>query len=91
MIKQAVLTKDAGKVVHSAKILRLVVKPATPYTVCMQYTNRERTYVKCETMAQVRETVVRNRKNPKVTYIYFSIPEMDKIDAYDVRDPERYV
>lgn len=70
----------------------LVPRIGTPYTVVTQFRNkRVRSCIKCETMAQVRDAIKRQRANPNVTYIFYNIPEMDHIEAYDVRDRNRYV
>jgi hypothetical protein len=37
------------------------------------------------------ETIVAYRKKKGVTYIQYNIPDEDHIEAYDVRDPRRYV
>jgi hypothetical protein len=70
---------------------KLSPRVETPYTVVIQFRNRQRQYIKCETMKQTRETIVHYRKTPKVTYIHYNIPELEHIEAYDVRDITRYV
>jgi hypothetical protein len=62
-----------------------------PYTVVVQFRNRARSYISCDTMAGVRETIRRHKLLRDVTYIYYNIPELQHVEAYDVRDPERYV
>jgi hypothetical protein len=47
-------------------------------------------YIKCETYAKARSVINIYRANSYVSYIYYSIPGEDKIDAYDARDPKRY-
>jgi hypothetical protein len=64
-------------------IRKLTARVETPYTVVIQFRNRQRSYIKCETMAKARETIVHYRTNRKVTYIYYNIPELDHIEAYD--------
>jgi hypothetical protein len=63
----------------------------TPYTVVIQFRKKQRHYIKCETMAKVRETTVSYCQKREVTYIHYNMPEEDHIEAYDVRDPTRYV
>jgi hypothetical protein len=63
----------------------------TPYTVVIQFRNRNRSYIKCETMANVRQTIVSYRRDRKVTYFHYNISELEHIEAYDVRNPTRYV
>jgi hypothetical protein len=42
-------------------------------------------------MAAARETIKRHRLIKDVTYIFYNVPELQHIEAYDARDPERYV
>jgi hypothetical protein len=63
-----------------------------PYTVVIQFRfQKARAYISCETMASVRETIRRHKLKRDVAYIYYNIPELEHVEAYDVRDPERYV
>jgi hypothetical protein len=41
-------------------------------------------------MEVVRKTIKQHRLIKSVKYIYYNIPELQHIEAYDVRDPERY-
>jgi hypothetical protein len=76
---------------NTGKVISLVVKAATPYTVCVQFHNRQRSYIKCETMVEARRIITLNRKDKLVSYIYYNIPDLEHIEAYDARDPTRYV
>jgi hypothetical protein len=67
------------------------IKPATPYCVVIQYRGRERQYIRCEKLVNVRRVVLLYRNNPEVKYIYYNIPDLDFISAYDARDPGKYV
>jgi hypothetical protein len=95
MIHAAELIKDAETRRVIAGRVGVLVKPNTPYTVVVEYRNRQRVHIKCETLKQVRKEVVRNRSNVQVSYIYynvqFDILDVLKIDSYDARDPLRYV
>jgi hypothetical protein len=63
-----------------------------PYVVIVQYhSTRARVYITCESMASVRDTIKRHRRIKDVRYIFYNIPELQKIDAYDAREPDRYV
>lgn len=62
-----------------------------PYVVVIQFRRKARAYISCKTMADVRETIRRHKLMKEVTYIYYNIPELQHIEAYDVRDPTRYV
>jgi hypothetical protein len=73
------------------KTSKLIPRVETRYTVVVQYGKKPRQYIKCETMAATRETIVAYRKKKGVTYIQYNIPDEDHIEAYDVRDPRRYV
>jgi hypothetical protein len=42
-------------------------------------------------MAAARETIKRHRLIKDVTYIFYNVPELQDVEAYDARDPERYV
>jgi hypothetical protein len=76
--------------IQDTVILHTITKPL--YTVVIQYrSKRARVYVSCESMASVRDTIKRHKLNKDVTYIFYNIPELLKIDAYDARDPDRYV
>jgi Ran GTPase-activating protein (RanGAP) involved in mRNA processing and transport len=61
-----------------------------PYVVVVQYHNRARAYLSCESMEVARKTIKQHRLIKAVKYIYYNIPELQHIEAYDVRDPERY-
>ena len=62
------------------------------YTVVIQYRRKlARVYIACESMANVRDTIKRHRRIKDVTYIFYNIPELPKIYAYDARDPNRHV
>jgi hypothetical protein len=76
---------------NTGQVISLVVKAATPYTVCVQFYNRQRSYIKCETMAKARRVITLNRNDSLVSYIYYNIPDLEHIEAYDARDPTRYV
>jgi hypothetical protein len=62
-----------------------------PYVVVVQFRGKARSYINCKTMADVRETIRRHKLMKDVTYIYYNIPELVHIEAYDARDPTRYV
>jgi hypothetical protein len=62
-----------------------------PYVVVVQYRNRTRAYLSCDRMEAVRKTIKQHRSIKTVTYIHYNIPELQHIEAYDIRDPERYV
>jgi hypothetical protein len=97
------MTIHAAELIKDAESRRFVagsrdgvlVRPNTPYTVVIQYHNRERVHIKCETLRQVRKEVLKHRSNRLVKYIHYNIQfdvnEVEKIDAYDARDPRRYV
>jgi hypothetical protein len=69
-----------------------IVSASAQYTVVIQFKGkRVRQYIKCETYAKARRVINIHRANSSVSYIYYSIPGEDKIDAYDCREPERYV
>jgi hypothetical protein len=70
--------------------ITLIPHIETPFTVVIQYGKKPRQYIKCETMKAARDTIVTYRKKRGVTYIHYNIPEMDHIEAYDVRDAARY-
>jgi hypothetical protein len=61
-----------------------------PYVVVVQYHNRDRAYLSCENMEVARKTTRQHRLIKAVKAIYYSIPELQHIEAYDVSDPERY-
>jgi hypothetical protein len=67
------------------------IRAATPYCVVIQYRGRERGYVRCETLERVRFVVKEYRGHPEVKYIYYNVPDLDFIGAYDARDPGKYV
>ena len=62
-----------------------------PYCVVIQYRGRDRSYIRCHKLDQVRNEVMNHRKHPTVNYIYYSAPVMKFIEAYDASDPGRYV
>jgi hypothetical protein len=70
-------------------ILHAITK--RPYTVVVQFRRKARAYLSCETLSAVRETIRRHKLMRDVTYIYYNIPELQHIEAYDARDPTRYV
>jgi hypothetical protein len=81
---------NAPVTIQDAVILHTITEPL--YTVVIQYhSKRARAYITCESMASVRDTIKRHERIKDVTYIFYSIPELQKIDAYDARDPDRYV
>jgi hypothetical protein len=61
-----------------------------PYCVVVQYRNRSRAYLTCDSMEAVRMTVKQHKSIKTVTYIYYNVPELQHIEAYDARDPTRY-
>ena len=75
--------------IQDALILHVITK--RPYVVVVQFRDKARVYINCKTMADVRETIRRHKLTKDVTYIYYNIPELVHIEAYDVRDPTRYV
>jgi hypothetical protein len=62
-----------------------------PYVVVIQYRNRARAYLSCDSIDTVRNTIKQHKLVKNVTYIYYNIPELQHIEAYDIRDPNRYV
>lgn len=74
--------------IQDALILHVVTK--RPYVVVIQFRSIGRSYINCKTMSDVRETIRRHKLIKDVTYIYYNIPELVHIEAYDVRDPTRY-
>ena len=68
-----------------------VVAALPPYCVVIQYRGRERSYIRCHKLYQVRKEVVAHRKHPAVKFIYYTAPDIEFIEAYDARDPGRYV
>jgi hypothetical protein len=71
-------------------ILHTITK--RPFVVVVQFrSSRDRAYITCQTMVDVRETIRRHKLMKDVTYIYYNIPELQHIEAYDARDPTRYV
>jgi hypothetical protein len=69
-----------------------ILRRVTPYTVVIQYAStRARAYISCLPLASVRETIKRHRLINGAKFIYYNIPELDYIVAYDARDPTRYV
>jgi hypothetical protein len=61
-----------------------------PYVVVIQYRNRTRAYISCDSMDAVRKTIKHHKRANDVTYIYYNISELQHIEAYDARDPGRY-
>jgi hypothetical protein len=69
-----------------------ILRRVNSYTVVIQYANtRARAYISCLTLASARDTIKRHRLIEGVKFIYYNIPELDYIVAYDARDPTRYV
>jgi hypothetical protein len=75
--------------IQDALILHAITK--RPYVVVIQFRRKARAYINCANMTDVRETIKRHKKIRDVTYIYYNIPELQHIEAYDARDKERYV
>ena len=75
--------------IQDALILHVITK--RPYVVVVQFRRKARSYANCKTMADVRETIRRHKLMKDVTYIHYNIIELVHIEAYDVRDPTRYV
>jgi hypothetical protein len=44
-----------------------------------------------EKLTVARETIKRHRLIKDVTYIFYDVAELQHIEAYDARDPGRYV
>jgi hypothetical protein len=71
-------------------ILHMMTK--RPFVVVAQFRSRkDRAYITCQSLASVRDTIRRHKTMLDVTYIYYNIPELQHIEAYDARDPSRYV
>jgi hypothetical protein len=69
-----------------------ILRRVTPYTVVIQYAStRAPAYISCLTLASVRDTINRHRLIKGVKFIYYNIPELDYIVAYDARELTRYV
>jgi hypothetical protein len=75
--------------IQDTLILHAITK--RPYVVVVQFRRKDRAYINCKTMTDVRETIRRHKLMKDVTYIYYNIPELVHIEAYDARDPTRYV
>jgi hypothetical protein len=75
--------------IQDTLILHVITK--RPYVVVVQSRHKARAYINCATMTDVRETIRRHKLMKDVRYIYYNIPELVHIEAYDARDPTRYV
>jgi hypothetical protein len=75
--------------IQDTLILDVITK--RPYVVVIQYRRKARSYISCKSMDEVRETIRRHKLISDVTYIRYNIPEVVHIEAYDAREPTRYV
>jgi hypothetical protein len=62
----------------------------SPYVVVVQYRDRARTYLSCDSMDAIRNTIKQHKLIKAVTYIYYNMPTLMHIEAYDAREPDRY-
>jgi hypothetical protein len=62
----------------------------SPYVVVVQYRTRARAYLSCDSMDAVRNTIKQHKLVKTVTHIYYNLPSLMHIEAYDARAPDRY-